>query len=656
MKNIFIILFLSLPFSGTAQDKLDALWAIWNNSHVADTIRINAMQEICTDWYLFSQPDSAFYFAQLQYNFALEKGEKLAMAEALNTQGISYNIRGDFAKSLDYYKSSLKISEEIGDQKGIARSLGNIGIVYSQQGDYAKTLECLNLSLKIQEELGDSLWISNSLTNIGNIYRNQGDYSNALECFNRSLTISKQIENEKSVSTVLNHIGIVYKEQGNHAEAIDYFTSSLKIKEKIGDSLGVAGSLTSIGNVYSAQGNYEKALEYHNRTLKIAEKIGDKNGISITLTNIVDILRKLKRYAEALDLCHRSIQIVREIENKQAEAFALNHIGNIYKDQGDYKRAEDYFNESLKIFKEIENKPGIAMSNINMGHNNFLQGNYDPARKNGEKALDIAQIINNAETLESSYEILWKVNKKLGRHEKALEMYELYISTRDSIQSEANQRAVIQQEYKYAYEKRAVADSIQTAEANKVKDAQLLAEKAKTKQEQQQKYFLYAGLALVLVFGGIILNRFRATAKQKLKNLWLEKQTSIDKLESASRNIREKLDLIKKLRDELKSKSLVSEKEAMERISTLLSEKNYLDEPLWNEIIHHYDNVHNNYSKNITQKFDNITKEDIKLLILVKMGFLNKEISAIRGKTIDSTKKAKQRLRIKLGTPDLDKI
>ena len=101
-------------------------------------------------------------------------------------------------------------------------------------------------------------------------------------------------------------------------------------------------------------------------------------------------------------------------------------------------------------------------------------------------------------------------------------MYELFIATRDSIDSEANQKAVIQQEYKYAYEKQAAADSITNAEADKVKDALLTSEKAENKQHQleataqkQQAYFLYGGLVLALLFGGFIFNRFRVTSKQK---------------------------------------------------------------------------------------------------------------------------------------------
>jgi serine phosphatase RsbU (regulator of sigma subunit) len=108
-------------------------------------------------------------------------------------------------------------------------------------------------------------------------------------------------------------------------------------------------------------------------------------------------------------------------------------------------------------------------------------------------------------------------------------MYELYIATRDSITSQDNQTAILQQEYKYAYEKKTAADSVVSAEAGKVKDAFLVAEKAQNKQhqleanqgkleakqQQQQKYFLFSGLALALVFGGVIFKRFRVASNQK---------------------------------------------------------------------------------------------------------------------------------------------
>jgi serine phosphatase RsbU (regulator of sigma subunit) len=254
------------------------------------------------------------------------------------------------------------------------------------------------------------------------------------------------------------------------------------MKEEIGDKEGIASTLNNIGNIYNDQGDYAKAIEYYTQSLKIREEIGNKNGI----------------------------------------AMSLNNIGTIHDLQGNYAKAMDYYTQSLKIREEIGDKKGIASSLHNLGIIYHDQGESAKAFKYSQLSLTIAQEIGAALRIKKAASSLWEINKKLGRYKESLDMYELFIATRDSMESEANQKAVIQQEYKYAYEKQAAADSITNAEAGKVKDALLTVEKAENKQHQleataqkQQAYFLYGGLGLALLFGGFIFNRFRVTSKQK---------------------------------------------------------------------------------------------------------------------------------------------
>ena len=110
---------------------------------------------------------------------------------------------------------------------------------------------------------------------------------------------------------------------------------------------------------------------------------------------------------------------------------------------------------------------------------------------------------------------LYESYKHKARYRDALEMHELYILTRDSLESQENQKEVIKQEYKYSYEKQALADSIKNAEMQKVKDAELTAQKAISNQQKQQSYFLYGGLLIAIFIGAFIFNRLKLTRKQK---------------------------------------------------------------------------------------------------------------------------------------------
>ncbi len=117
-KLLLLFLFFFATLVSQAQEqKLDSLLRVWNDLSAPDTSRLKAIHKIARKIYINSNPDSAFYYAQLQYDFALTKGLKMQMADALTAQGGSYWIRSNYPKALDYYQQDLKIREEIADKK-----------------------------------------------------------------------------------------------------------------------------------------------------------------------------------------------------------------------------------------------------------------------------------------------------------------------------------------------------------------------------------------------------------------------------------------------------------------------------------------------------------------------------------------------------------
>ncbi len=175
-KTLFLILLSWLTQTNGVGQNLDSLWSVWQDKSKPDTSRLKAINDYAKKGYLYAYPDSAFYFAQMQLDFAQKKGLKSFMADALNTQGISFNIRGDYPAALKYYFKSLKIKEEVGELNSISGTLANIGIVYDIQSDYPKALEYYFKSLEISEKSKNYLSVSKTLGNIGNVYFNQSDF------------------------------------------------------------------------------------------------------------------------------------------------------------------------------------------------------------------------------------------------------------------------------------------------------------------------------------------------------------------------------------------------------------------------------------------------------------------------------------------------
>ncbi|HHZ65005.1 MAG TPA: tetratricopeptide repeat protein, partial [Flavobacteriales bacterium] len=164
-------------------------------------------------------------------------------------------------------------------------------------------------------------------------------------------------------------------------------------------------------------------------------------------------------------------------------------------------QALEHFDKSLKIREEIGDKKGMAISLGNIGNIYDDQGNYEKALVYCTKALSIAQEIGNVVTIEEASNNLWGTYKKLGKHSQALEMHELYIEMRDSINSEENTKATIRLQLQYEYEKEKALDEARHQQ--------------KEKQQQLATLFAAGALALVLVFTLFILNRLKITRRQK---------------------------------------------------------------------------------------------------------------------------------------------
>ena len=358
-------------------------------------------------------------------------------------------------------------------------ALNNIGIIYKHQGDFAKAIEYYSESQKIREEIEDKPGIAATLNNIGLIYRDQGDFAKAIEYYSKSLKIREEIGDKLGVAMSLNNIGIIYKDQGDFTKAIDYYFKSLKIKEELGDKKGISASFNNIGGTYANQGDYTKAIDYHSKSLKIDEELGDKKGIAISLNNIGFIYANQEEFAKAIEYYSKSLKIDEKIGNKLGIASSLNDIGGVYASCGDYAKALGYCLRSLSIAQEVN---------------------------------AVAQTRRSAKSL-------WTINKKLNRHKEALEMHELYITMRDSINSEENRKEVIRQELKYNYEKQADSIAIELSKKEELSKAeQKRKEDLATKENEKKNLIIAAGaglLVLTLIFTLFVINRLRITRKQK---------------------------------------------------------------------------------------------------------------------------------------------
>jgi serine phosphatase RsbU (regulator of sigma subunit)/TPR repeat protein len=312
----------------------------------------------------------------------------------------------------------------------------------------------------------------------------------------------------KSLSGTLNNIGYVYERQGDMQLALDYYLKSLKISEQIGYKNGIANSFNNIGNIYENQGDITLALEYYQKCLKIKQQIGNKRSITNTLINIGMVYNEQGNIQLALEYFLKSLKIVKETGDKKGIANSFRNIGMIYEKQGNSTLALDYYLKSLKIREQIGDKKGVAISCANLGDLYLKQGDVEQAKQMGVKGLKLSRELGVPENIKSSASLLTKVYTKQGNYKLALEMRNLEIQMRDSIFSEKNMKATVQQKAKFEYDKQ---QAIKDAEHEK----EIALEHKEKEKQQLLTYVSIGGLLLVLAFLAFVFNRLQVTRKQK---------------------------------------------------------------------------------------------------------------------------------------------
>lgn len=373
-------------------------------------------------------------------------------------------------------------------------------------------------------------------SNMGFVYLNEGHKDSAFSNWNKSLVIRETLGDKKGIANLYNNFGYVYSTDANPAKAIEYYFKCLKINEELGSKIGITLSLNNIAYEYGEIGDYYKALDYYQKNLKIQTEINDENGMAYSYNNIANnyyrhgnpkcVGKKSKcdsiDVVLAFDYFEKSLKLFYHVNYMQGVCMVLNNLGEIYQKKGDIscgfssheclengrKIAVLKFKESLKISREIKSKNSEAGTLIKLADCLFEQGDINEALANAKDGYAIAKDVGEPGLLRDVAYILESIYTKKGDNTNALAMYKLFVQMRDSMSNIESQKEVIRNQYKYDFDRKAIADSIQS-----VKDKAIY--KIQIEKDRYQKIFLYILIVFALVFALFIFNRFRVSQKQK---------------------------------------------------------------------------------------------------------------------------------------------
>ncbi|MCB0763772.1 MAG: tetratricopeptide repeat protein [Flavobacteriales bacterium] len=451
--------------AGDAQD-LDSLRSIWLDGQLPDSVRFAACHALAWDGYLFTAPDTAAQLAAALRTAATEKHSRKFVAVSWDLEAAVRYVKGDFQGAIGAYKGSLPIYRELNDSGGIADVLTNMAgmLSYTDRKDTALLLYDEGLSIHLA--MGDSVSIANDLNSIGRVHMVRGDHARAADFFRRSLRIQENLKNDRGISTGLVNLGTLHAEQSDYAAALDYYQRALAIAYRLNDRHLIGKDLEEVGVCLEQMGDTADAMDHFQRSRAIREELGDAHGLVNVRNRIADLEYRSGHHTAALELYRANKVMAQDAELPWALGNALVGEGNVLLDQG---RASD----ALVVVRSAKSA-----------------------------ASDAEDVLLQRDVFDLEYRTL----KALHRWEDALEAYTAMNALSDSIMREENQREVLRNEFRYAYETRAVTDSLQHA-------AQLEEEALRSEQrvdrERSARNLAIALVLLAVVVGSAIWQRAR---------------------------------------------------------------------------------------------------------------------------------------------------
>jgi tetratricopeptide (TPR) repeat protein len=278
----FVVLFsivcsaaLLLPQSGKPSTITDSLVQVIKTSP-ADTNLVIAYRDL--SFHLYKEhADSAMDLAYKGLN--LSKKLNFDYGEAANTEMIAIILMdaGNYARSLEFHLSALRIQERRKSIKGVMSSYNNLGIVNVYLKDFPQALSCYRTADSMNRTLNDLEFKHSTSLNIGDVFEDSGLLDSALRYYNQSLQYAYELRNNYDVGLSVLGLANVYRMQQNPVPAIQNYQIALAALQAEGDQEQICEVLLGLAKAHQLLHHSDSIFYYSRSSWTLANQFGYKS-------------------------------------------------------------------------------------------------------------------------------------------------------------------------------------------------------------------------------------------------------------------------------------------------------------------------------------------------------------------------------------------
>ncbi|MVT09584.1 histidine kinase dimerization/phosphoacceptor domain -containing protein [Chitinophaga tropicalis] len=432
--------------------------------------------------------------------------------------------------SLEKGKAAAEKAREVFTEENMK---GELADALVEEANYYSIYEDARLEHKIQlyeqaiplyRKTGQKINEANTLMIMGDCYHFGGKYREALPALQQALKLYKE-NNYKELQAIYDLLGIVATAMGDYKQGLSYGLLAVRTAETLKDtSTQLCTIYNRVSVTFSDMGNTEQGLIYARKSLLVAQHLHDTAAILTVFANMAGIYIKQRNPAEALVLLDDVSQRYKPVAPDVM--FRIKVLKLIaYTDMKQYANAGVYVHELETLVSEVKEPHFNLVLACNALIKYFLA-----TRKYGRAAMycrlqmEASTKLGMLKPLSQSYLYWFKADSALGKYPQAIQHYQLYKATTDSLFNVAKSGQIAQLQIQYETEKK--DQDIRLKQQNiELLTRQGLLREADLKQTRLIRNVIIAGAGMLLLLLVLGFNRYQL--KQRSNQQLQEQQQEI---------------------------------------------------------------------------------------------------------------------------------
>lgn len=275
-------------------------------------------------------------------------GEKMYLAYAYNSLGISYQDLKDYKNAKISYNLAKDFATEVEDKMSLSNVLHNLAELDIIDKNYLNATQLLNEAKNIAQEEDLQLSLANAYDGLSQIDYHSNNFTEALNKNSKAIELSKK-------NGVLPHLQVLYNFRSEILQKLDQNKEAifyLKASQKINDSLFSSKKIEQIEELKTIYEIEKKEQEIKNQKneidlLQIKDKVNKQQllllglGLLLTLIGLYAFFQRIKRYKVEKEKAEADLEFkTKELTTHALHLAKKNEVLNDLKQKAKVLRAD----------------------------------------------------------------------------------------------------------------------------------------------------------------------------------------------------------------------------------------------------------------------------------------------------------------------------